>query len=98
MMLDRSGTRTRLGELLVIWLIAGLALLLLAWVLAGLLGVLIVLVLLFVVPPAALQGCGRPPGQAVRHSAAGRAETDGQFTAGRLFPSAGPRGCHQAIA
>jgi tight adherence protein B len=55
-MLERSGARTRLGELLVIWLIAGLALLLLAWVLAGLLGMVIVLVLLFVVPPAALQG------------------------------------------
>ncbi len=55
-MLDRSGTRTRLGELIVIWLIAGLALVLLAWVLAGLLGVLIALILLIGVPPAALQG------------------------------------------
>jgi tight adherence protein B len=54
-MLDRSGARTRLGELLVIWLLAGLALVLLAWVLAGVLGILIVLVLLCIVPPAALQ-------------------------------------------
>ena len=56
MMLDRSGIRANLGELLVIWLIAGLALILLAWVLAGVLGIFIVLILLFVVPPAALQG------------------------------------------
>jgi tight adherence protein B len=56
MMLDRSGVRANLGELLVIWLIAGLALILLAWVLAGVLGIFIVLILLFVVPPAALQG------------------------------------------
>jgi tight adherence protein B len=54
-MLERSAARTRLGELLVIWLIAGLALVLLAWVLAGVLGILVVLVLLFIVPPAALQ-------------------------------------------
>jgi Flp pilus assembly protein TadB len=56
MMLDRSGIRAKLGELLVIWLIAGLALILLAWVLAGVLGIFIVLILLVVVPPAALQG------------------------------------------
>jgi tight adherence protein B len=55
-MLDRSGARTRLGELLVIWLIAGLALVLLAWVLAGLLGVFIALVVSCIIPPAALQG------------------------------------------
>ena len=55
-MLDRAGARARLGELLVIWLIAGLALVLLAWVLAGALGIVIVLVLLVIVPPAALQG------------------------------------------
>ena len=55
MMLDRSGARARLGELIVIWLLAGVALLLLAWVLAGLLGVLIMLVVLLVIPPAALQ-------------------------------------------
>jgi tight adherence protein B len=54
-MLERSAVRTRLGELLVIWLIAGLAVVLLAWVLAGLLGILIVLVLLVVTPLAALQ-------------------------------------------
>ncbi len=54
-MLERSAARTRLGELLVIWLIAGLALVLLAWVLAGLLGIFIVVILLFLVPPAALQ-------------------------------------------
>jgi tight adherence protein B len=55
MMLDRSGARARLGELFVIWLLASLAVLLLAWVLAGLLGVLIMLVVLLIVPPAALQ-------------------------------------------
>ncbi len=55
MMLDRSGARARLGELFVIWLLASLAVLLLAWVLAGLLGVLIMLVVLLVVPPAAMQ-------------------------------------------
>ena len=57
-MLERSGTRTRLGELLVIWLIAGLAFILLAWVLAGLLGVLIVLLLLFVSTTSGIAGCG----------------------------------------
>jgi tight adherence protein B len=55
-MLDRSGARTRLGELLVVWLIAGLALVLLAWVLAGLLGIFIALVVSCIIPPAALQG------------------------------------------
>lgn len=54
-MLERSGVHTRLGELLVIWFIAGLALFLLAWVLAGFLGILIVLALLFVVPAGALR-------------------------------------------
>jgi tight adherence protein B len=55
-MLERSGARTRLGELLVIWLIGGIALLALGWVLAGLIGALLVLILLLVIPPAALQG------------------------------------------
>jgi tight adherence protein B len=55
-MLERSGARTRLGELVVIWLIAGLTLMVLAWVLAGLLGIFIMVILLFLLPPAALQG------------------------------------------
>ena len=55
-MLERSGTRTRLGELLVIWIIGGIALLALGWVLAGVIGALLVLILLLVIPPAALQG------------------------------------------
>jgi tight adherence protein B len=55
-MLERSGARTRLGELLVIWLTAGVTLLLLGWALAGAVGSLIVLILLLVAPPAALQG------------------------------------------
>jgi tight adherence protein B len=55
-MLERSGTRTRLGELLVIWLIGGIALLALGWVLAGFIGAFLVLILLLVIPPAALQG------------------------------------------
>ena len=55
-LLERSGARTRLGDLLVIWLVAGIALLLLSWALAGFAGFLIVLILLVVVPPAALQG------------------------------------------
>ncbi len=54
-MIERSGARTRLGELLVIWLIGSLTLLLLAWVLAGLLGVFIGLIVLCLMPPAALQ-------------------------------------------
>jgi tight adherence protein B len=55
-MLERSGARTRLGELLVIWLVGGMTLLLLGWALAGGVGTLIVFILLLVVPPAALQG------------------------------------------
>ncbi len=54
-MLERSGSRNRLGELLVIWLISGTLLLLLAWALAGVAGILIILILLLAVPPAALQ-------------------------------------------
>jgi tight adherence protein B len=54
-MLERSGSRNRLGDLLVIWLIAGLLLLLLGWALAGLVGTFIILILLVAVPPAALQ-------------------------------------------
>jgi tight adherence protein B len=55
-MLERSGARTRLGEILVIWLIGGIALLALGWVMAGFIGALLVLILLLVIPPAALQG------------------------------------------
>jgi tight adherence protein B len=55
-MLERSGARTRLGEILVIWIIGGFALLALGWVMAGLIGALLVLILLLVIPPAALQG------------------------------------------
>jgi Flp pilus assembly protein TadB len=54
-MIERSGARTRLGELLVIWLIGSLAFVLLAWVLAGLLGIFISLIVSCLIPPAALQ-------------------------------------------
>ncbi|MGA3218798.1 MAG: type II secretion system F family protein [Acidimicrobiales bacterium] len=53
--LERAGARARLGELLTIWLIASIILLGLGWALAGPVGSLILLILVFVVPPAALQ-------------------------------------------
>ncbi len=55
-MLERAGSRLRVGEVLTIWASAGLILLLLGWLLSGLVGLLIVLVLVVVIPVAALQG------------------------------------------
>ncbi len=54
-MLERAGARTRLGELLSIWLIGGAILVALGSALAGAVGSIIVLVLLLVVPLAGLQ-------------------------------------------
>ena len=98
MMLDRSGIRANLGELLVIWLIAGLALILLAWVLAGVLGIFIVLILLFVVPPAALQGAVDHRAKLFASQLPDASEIDGEFIAGRLFAPPGPGGRDQAVA
>lgn len=54
-MLDRAGSRLRVGELLTIWAGAGVVLMVLAWFLAGLVGLLIVLCLSIIIPIAALQ-------------------------------------------
>jgi tight adherence protein B len=54
-MLERAGSRLRLGELVTIWGIGGLIFLALGWLLAGMVGLTLVLVLVLVVPPAALQ-------------------------------------------
>ena len=53
-MLERAGSRIRVGELLTIWATAGVILILLAWLLAGLVGLLIVLILSIVIPVAVL--------------------------------------------
>lgn len=53
--LERSGARTRPGELMMIWAIGGVIFLALGWLLAGLVGMAIVLVLALVIPPAGLQ-------------------------------------------
>ncbi len=55
LLVDRAGARTRLGELLAVWLVAGALLMGLGWVLAGLVGTATVGVLVVVVPPAGLQ-------------------------------------------
>jgi tight adherence protein B len=54
-MLERAGSRLRVGEVITIWATAGVILLLLGWLLAGLVGLVIVLVLAIVVPLGALQ-------------------------------------------
>jgi len=54
-MLERSGTKVRLGEMLTILGIAGLMLVALGWVLAGTVGALLMAILLVATPPAALQ-------------------------------------------
>lgn len=54
-MLDRAGSRLRVGELFTLWAGAALVLVVLGWFLAGLVGMLIVLCLSIIVPIAALQ-------------------------------------------
>ena len=54
-MLERAGSRIRVGELLTIWATAGVILILLGWLLAGLVGLLIVLILSIVIPLAVLK-------------------------------------------
>ncbi len=49
-MLERAGSRIRLGELLTIWVTAGVIFTLLGWLLAGLVGLLIVLILSAIIP------------------------------------------------
>jgi tight adherence protein B len=55
-MLERAGVRTRVGELLTVWLLAGVILVAFGWALAGLIGTVLVLILVLVIPPAAIQG------------------------------------------
>ena len=55
-MLERAGSRLRVGELLTIWSIGAFLLAVLGFLLAGIVGVLIVLVLALVAPLAILQG------------------------------------------
>ena len=54
-MLDRAGSRLRVGELVTIWGIAGLIFLALGWLLASLVGLLLVGIIVVVVPLAVLQ-------------------------------------------
>ena len=54
-MLDRAGSRLRVGELFTLWGGAAIVLVVLGWFLAGLVGMLIVLCLSIIIPIAALQ-------------------------------------------
>ena len=54
-LLERAGSRLRVGELILIWSTAGVILILIGWLLAGLVGLLIVLILSIVAPLAVLQ-------------------------------------------
>jgi tight adherence protein B len=54
-LLERAGSRIRVGELLTIWGTAGVILILIGWLLAGFVGLLIVLILSLVIPVAVLQ-------------------------------------------
>jgi tight adherence protein B len=54
-MLERAGSKLRVGEVITIWVAAGVILALLGWLLAGLVGLLIVLVLSAILPVAGLQ-------------------------------------------
>lgn len=54
-MLERAGSRLRLGELVTIWAIGGIILVVLGGLLAGPIGALVVLILAVVVPIAGLQ-------------------------------------------
>jgi tight adherence protein B len=53
-LLERAGSRIRLGELLTIWVVGGVIFTLLGWLLAGFVGLLIVLILSAITPVAVL--------------------------------------------
>lgn len=55
-MLERAGSRLRLGELLTVWALGGLLFLAVGFLVAGLVGLLMFLVLAIIVPLAVLQG------------------------------------------
>jgi tight adherence protein B len=54
-MLERAGSRLRVGELITIWGIAGVIFLALGWLLASLVGLVLVAIIVIVLPPAVLQ-------------------------------------------
>jgi len=54
-MLERAGSRLRVGELITIWGLAGVIFLALGWLLAGLVGLVLVAIIVIVLPLAVLQ-------------------------------------------
>jgi len=54
-MLERAGSRLRVGELITIWALGGVIFVALGWLLAGLVGLLLVAIIVIVLPLAVLQ-------------------------------------------
>lgn len=54
-MLERAGSRLRVGELITIWALGGVIFVALGWLLAGLVGLVLILILVIVLPPVILQ-------------------------------------------